>query len=222
MALIGNLKDLKLTNIIQINCIERNRARVVVSNGDARGTIYFANGNIVHAEFGPFIGERAVHEMLALTEGQFKVEAGVEPPAQTINQPWNSVVLEGLRLIDEKQILPSPIPRQLFSILMDLQYVKNVFVLNSQGKVIEGRATEAFHPAFFNYLAYKVRKMINLMYADAYQYILVRRRQSYLFVFDFRPNLLIIETDRRVFLPEFTVMVKKLLKQLDGHSTYRE
>lgn len=68
MALVGSLKDLKLANIIQINCIERNVAKVSVSSADLKGAIFFINGSIIHAEYGPYVGENAVHEMLALND----------------------------------------------------------------------------------------------------------------------------------------------------------
>ncbi|RMF60314.1 MAG: DUF4388 domain-containing protein [Calditrichaeota bacterium] len=217
MALVGNLKDLKLANIIQINCIEQNVAKVTVHSNNEIGSIYFSNGAIVHAEFGPFIGERAVHEMLALTDGEFKVEAGVEAPKQTITQPWNSVVLEGLRLIDEKKVVSAPIPRQLFALLSGLKNVRNVFVLNYNGQVIEGKAKTDIHPLALTFIWYKLKKMLNLFYADFFQYIQLQKKDGYLFIFEFRPNLIVLETDLKVITAEFSLMVKKVLKQI--HTT---
>ena len=214
MALVGNLKDLRLANIIQINCIEHNVARVTVNSNNEIGSIYFSNGSIVHAEFGPFIGERAVHEMLALNDGEFKVEAGVEAPKQTITQPWNSVVLEGLRVIDEKKMVGAPIPRQLFALLSGLKGVRNVFVLNYNGQVVEGKANPHIHPLSLTFVWYKLKKMLNLFYADFFQFIMLRKSDGYLFIFEFRPNLIVIETDLKVLTHEFSVMVKKVLKQI--------
>lgn len=214
MALVGNLKDLKLANIIQINCIEHNVARLTVHSNNEIGSIYFSNGLIVHAEFGPFIGERAVHEMLALSDGEFKVEAGVEAPKQTITQSWNSVVLEGLRLIDEKKIVGAPIPRQLFALLSGLKSVRNVFVLNYNGQVVEGKANTHIHPLSLTFIWYNIKKMLNLFYADFFQYIMLQKSDGYYFIFEFRPNLIVIETDLKVITHEFSLMVKKVLKQI--------
>lgn len=215
MALVGNLKDLKLANIIQINCIERNIAKVTVRSNDMDGAVYFSNGAIVHGEYGPFVGERAVHEMLALNEGEFKVESGVEPPTQSITQPWNSVVLEGLRLIDEKKIVSAPIPRQLFALLSGLKNVHNVFVLNYNGQVIEGSIENGVHPLSLTFVWYKLKKMLNLFYSDIFQYIVLRKPDGYFFVFEFRPNLIVVETDLKVIPPDFTILVKKILKQIN-------
>lgn len=216
MALVGNLKDLKLANIIQINCIERNVAKVTVQSNDSGGAIFFTNGAIVHAEYGPFVGERAVHEMLALNDGEFKVEAGLESPTQTITLPWNSVVLEGLRLLDEKKVVSTPIPRQLFSMISGLKNVRNVFVLNYNGQILEGKIDDELHPLSLTFVWYKLKKMLNLFYSDVFEHIMLRSKEGYIFVFEHRPNLIVVETSLRVITPEFSKMVKKILKQVNS------
>ncbi|HQU71006.1 MAG: DUF4388 domain-containing protein [Calditrichaeota bacterium] len=216
MALVGNLKDLKLANIIQINCNERNVAKVSVQGPDLSGAVFFARGAIIHAEYGPFEGERAVHEMLALDEGQFIVESGVEAPRQSITIPWNSIMLEGLRLLDERKVINAPIPQQMFDLLSGLRSVKNVFVLNYNGQVVEGKIEDGIHPLSLTFVWYKLKKMLNLFYSDMFQYILLRREKGYLFIFEFRPNLVVLETDHKVVAPEFTFMVKKVLKQINS------
>jgi hypothetical protein len=216
MALVGSLKDLKLANIIQINCIERNVAKVSVLSPDTKGSIFFTNGAIVHAEYGPYVGDRAVHEMLALNDGEFKVEAGLESSTRTITHPWNSVVLEGLRLIDERKSASAPIPKQLFSMLSGLKHVRNVFVLNNSGQLIEGKIKGRIHPLSLTFIAYKVKKMLNLFYSDMFQYVMLRKEDGYFFVFEFRPNLIVVETDLRVIISDFILMVKKLLKQINS------
>lgn len=215
MALVGNLRDLRLANIIQINCIERNVAKVTVQNGQTNGAVYFSNGSIVHAEFGPYVGERAVHEMLALNEGEFKVESGIESVAQTVTHPWNSVVLEGLRLIDEKKVSASPLPRQLFALLAGLRNVENVFVLNYNGQVLEGNAPQGLQPLALTFVWYKLKKMLNLFYADQFEYILLRRKRGFTFIFEHSPNLIVIETDRKVIPPDLIHTVQKVLRQIN-------
>lgn len=215
MALVGNLKDLKLVNIIQINCIERNVAKLSVVSSDRRGAIFFSGGNIVHGEFGPFVGEKAVYEMLALQEGQFKVEAGIHAPAQTITQPWNSLVLEGLRLVDEKQTIETTIPKQLFANLSNLKNVKNVFVMDFNGKVVEGEGSDKVHPLFLTFVWYKQRKLLNYFHSEKFHYIQIRRNDGYFFIFEHHLNLILIETGLHIYVPDFYSSVIKVLKQLD-------
>jgi hypothetical protein len=101
MALVGNLKDLKLANIVQLNCMEKNNAMFTVEHHKVSGKIYFSDGNIAHATYGNIEGEDAVYKILQIKEGAFKVENDVPPPKRTINTPWSNLLLEGLRMIDE-------------------------------------------------------------------------------------------------------------------------
>ena len=96
MALVGNLRDLKLPNLIQLNCMERNTAKLTIEHAGKYGIVYFHDGQIVHAEYDPDIGEKALYRLLVLSEGNFKVENGVRPPLITINTHWNNLLLEGL------------------------------------------------------------------------------------------------------------------------------
>lgn len=213
MVLVGNLKDLKLANIIQINCIERNVARVTVTTPETEGFIYFAEGKIVHAEFHPFIGEKAVHEMLALSNGQFKVEAGIQAPAQTITHPWNSVVLEGLRLIDEKNQTSSPIPAQWFHIISSYRGVKTVSVINYKGHIIEGKLSQAGRRFLATFVWYKIKKIQTLFFSDEFHYAILRFSDGYFFVFEVKPHLVVIETHQDIPIPNFVDQIKKILKR---------
>ncbi|GAB4369416.1 MAG: hypothetical protein Kow0042_11130 [Calditrichia bacterium] len=214
MVLVGNLKDLRLANIIQINCIEHNVAKVTVTSLDKQGYIFFADGQIVHAEINPYIGERAVQEMLALTDGQFKVEAGITAPANTISRPWNSVVLEGLRLIDEKNQQFSPIPKQLFTFISGQKGVKNVYVIDTNGRLIEGKMNSKLNPLTVAFIAYKFKKIVTLFYTDFFQYSFLRTDSGYLFLFELRPNLIVIETEHFIVVNDFVNQIKKILKRI--------
>jgi hypothetical protein len=56
---------------------------------------------VVHARFGDLKGIDAVFFALTQPNASFKFSPAFEAPEQTINQPWTSVVLEGLRRLDE-------------------------------------------------------------------------------------------------------------------------
>lgn len=214
MVLVGNLKDLRLANIIQINCIERNVAKVTVKSLDRSGYLYFEDGQISHAEFNPYIGERAVQEMLSLTEGQFKAEAGIQAPAHTINKPWNSVVLEGLRLLDEKNQQVSPIPKQFFTILSGQKGVRNVYVLDYNGRLVEGKPADQVNPYILAFHWYKLKKILTLFYAELFQYTFFRNDEGYVFLFEVRPNLIVIETEVFIIVQDFVNQVRKILKRI--------
>jgi predicted regulator of Ras-like GTPase activity (Roadblock/LC7/MglB family) len=101
MPLEGSLKELSLTNIIQVNCNEMNIATVHLENEGQEGTICFAEGAVVHATVGDLVGEEAVYELLSWPDGTFIVEQGLAAPQRTISSNWNSLLLEGIRRVDE-------------------------------------------------------------------------------------------------------------------------
>jgi hypothetical protein len=212
MVLVGNLKDLRLANIIQINCIERNVAKVTVSSHNRQGYLYFADGQIVHAELSPYIGEKAVREMLSLADGKFKVEAGVQAPTLTIKRPWNSIVLDSLREIDEKNQQSTSIPKQVIALLSEYKGVKNIGVLDFSGKLIEGKLSEELNTHSLSFVWYKTKKILTLFYTENFRYAYLRNHWSYLFIIEFQASVIIIETDLSIFVNDFVRYVSRILK----------
>ncbi len=49
MAIEGDLHDMNLAEIIQLNCRNAEEARVSLSHEGRSGTLYFADGQVVHA-----------------------------------------------------------------------------------------------------------------------------------------------------------------------------
>jgi predicted regulator of Ras-like GTPase activity (Roadblock/LC7/MglB family) len=105
VPLEGSLKELSLASIIQLNCTEMNTATVSLTCQDKAGIICFAGGAIVHAAVDDLVGEEAVYELLSWPDGSFVVETGAPPPQRTISASWNSLLLEGIRRIDEGGVL---------------------------------------------------------------------------------------------------------------------
>ena len=101
MALTGELNDLSLAELIEFFCNQRKTGRLKVIYPLGAGYFYLKNGAVVHARFGDLRGIDAVFFALTQPNASFKFSPALEPPEQTINQPWTSVVLEGLRRMDE-------------------------------------------------------------------------------------------------------------------------
>jgi hypothetical protein len=101
MALVGDLKDLALVDIIQINCVGRNTARLTVHYPIGDGVFYFAEGDVVDARLGSLVGVEAVYKALAYEQGSFRIDTGIPAPTRTIFEPWANLIMEGLRLLDE-------------------------------------------------------------------------------------------------------------------------
>src|SRR5689334_12991967 len=109
MALVGDLKDLALVDIIQINCIGRNTARLTVHYPTGDGVFYFQDGEVVDARFGELTGIDAVYQALRYNEGSFRIDTGIAAPMRSIFDNWANILMEGMRLIDEEKagLIPS-------------------------------------------------------------------------------------------------------------------
>jgi hypothetical protein len=112
MALTGELSDLSLAELIEFFCNQRKTGRLKVIYPIGPGYFYLQAGSVVHARIGVLRGIEAVYCALTLPNASFTFSPAFEPPEQSINQPWTSVVLEGLRRMDEGHSPPDAFPEQ--------------------------------------------------------------------------------------------------------------
>lgn len=101
MPLTGEINDLSLSELIEVFCNRRKTGCLTVEYPQGTAQFYLKPGAIVHAAFEDLNGAEAVHYALTLPNASFSFQSEVEAPEQSIDQPWTSVVLEGLRKIDE-------------------------------------------------------------------------------------------------------------------------
>jgi hypothetical protein len=110
MALTGELSDLSLAELIEFFCNQRKTGRLKVVYPNGPGYFYLQAGSVVHARIGILRGIEAVFYALTLPNASFTFSPAFESPELTINQPWTSVVLEGLRRMDEGVKPGDPFP----------------------------------------------------------------------------------------------------------------
>jgi hypothetical protein len=101
MPLTGEINDLSLSELIELFCNRRKTGRLTVEYPQGTAQFYLKPGAIVHAAFEDLNGVEAVHFALTLSNASFSFQSEVEAPERSIDQPWTSVVLDGLRKIDE-------------------------------------------------------------------------------------------------------------------------
>jgi CheY-like chemotaxis protein len=97
----GQLQDLLLTDVIQMNCLGKAHSSLSIRSGVREGKIYFRDGNIIHAETGGVAGEEAFFQILTWPEGTFLSKRNESPKERTINGDWQFLIMEGLRIADE-------------------------------------------------------------------------------------------------------------------------
>ena len=88
----GHLVNIKLEDIISMYCLNQNTAELSVTNGRENGTVYFRNGEIVHAKCKNLVGEAALFRMLKWKHGNFKTTLGDYPLPKTITRGWQSLL----------------------------------------------------------------------------------------------------------------------------------
>ena len=108
MALTGELSDLSLAELIEFFCNQRKTGRLKVTYSAGEGYFYLKSGAVIHARFGDLRGIDAVYFALTQSTASFTFSSEFDAPEHSINQPWTSVVLEGLRRMDEGIVPPQP------------------------------------------------------------------------------------------------------------------
>ena len=161
MALTGELSDLSLAELIEFFCNQRKTGRLKVIYPIGPGYFYLQAGSVVHARIGVLRGIDAVYCALTLPNASFTFSPAFEPPEHSINQPWTSVVLEGLRRMDEGISASDPFPEEAASPVEEIKTAEPELAVSdldesardddeSENAVIDVPAAEpAEMPAFF-------------------------------------------------------------------------
>jgi len=98
----GKVFGLQLTDIIQMNCLSRLTTALIITRDGEKGIIYLNEGEVIHAECGEKKGADAFYKILSWQEGEFVSNIGFVPPAQTIYQNWEHLLVEAMRRNDDK------------------------------------------------------------------------------------------------------------------------
>ncbi len=91
-AFRGVMRRVELTEVIQLECTERHSCVVEVQSGASTGRIYIRAGAIVHAVAGGKSGLAALQTLLSQRGAEFKLAAFAEPPAETLDGPWEELL----------------------------------------------------------------------------------------------------------------------------------
>jgi predicted regulator of Ras-like GTPase activity (Roadblock/LC7/MglB family) len=107
MTMKGDLGEMSLVDLIQVNCTERNRSCLRIRSRGGEALLYFHDGDIVHAQLGTAEGVDVLYHLLTLTQGSFELEKGAYAPKRTIHESWNGLLLEGMQRIDLARFSPA-------------------------------------------------------------------------------------------------------------------
>jgi two-component system chemotaxis response regulator CheB len=97
----GTLRNIQLTDIIQMCCLAGTTICVRVSQDENQGNIFIQDGDIVHAECGSISGVEAFFAILGWPSGQFDTVDASQVPSRTIREPYQFLLMEAARMADE-------------------------------------------------------------------------------------------------------------------------
>jgi len=144
----GNLAQMSLVDILQIFGMNKKSGALVIRREDVgqEGMVFLKEGEIINATSGAASGEKALYRLLSWEAGKFEYIPKDFHPGKNINKPTDSLLMEGMRQLDEwrkmeaqfpsvdapvfLKIDPSRIPKNLRPATKDvlslLSYYKNV------------------------------------------------------------------------------------------------
>lgn len=100
----GSLKDMALPDLIQILTQTKKTGRLSLNfEGGKSGEVHFREGNIVNAIYGDLQGEEAFFSILMHEQGNFFFDSNFVPKDVVISMDSETLLLEGLRIMDEKK-----------------------------------------------------------------------------------------------------------------------
>jgi len=91
------LSETGLFDVIQLECLGGNSLVLEIRNHQVAGEIYIESGAIIHASTEKLAGEKAFHQLLSLTDGEFRLIPFRAPPKRTVQRQWESLLAEGAR-----------------------------------------------------------------------------------------------------------------------------
>jgi DNA-binding response OmpR family regulator len=88
----GMLVSSRIRDMIEYNCQNRRTSAMRVFSGTHSGVIHFNQGEIVHAECGELVGERALFNILNWDIANFCFEPQERSSRQTIRTGWRTLL----------------------------------------------------------------------------------------------------------------------------------
>lgn len=100
---LGYLSTLPLPDLVQMLCMSEWTGMVQVDHlsKGTKGYIYISDGTLYHADSGAFEGLNACYHMLRWGRCQYSFNEEEVLDKVSIQMPWQEIMLEGARLMDE-------------------------------------------------------------------------------------------------------------------------
>jgi CheY-like chemotaxis protein len=99
----GNLSQMNVIDLMQSLEMGRKSCQLKLNNEGEKCEVFFAEGQVKHATYGPLVGDQAVFKVLRWTGGNFELNFEGTTDKETTQLNTQGLLMEGLRLLDESQ-----------------------------------------------------------------------------------------------------------------------
>ena len=112
MGLKGTLAELPLADVIEMTSLGGKTGRLTLfdEEGAAAGELAFRGGRLVGAVCGELGAEKAFYALLDLKDGAFDFDPAAELDDENCDLPTQSLLMEGMRRLDELRRLRCELP----------------------------------------------------------------------------------------------------------------
>jgi CheY-like chemotaxis protein len=100
-SLRGSLAQMNVIDLLQSLDLGHKSCVLTLTNNGERCEMYFSDGQIHHAVYGPLKGDEAVYKVLGWSGGNFQIDFAGHSAEQTTSRSTQGLLMEGLRLLDE-------------------------------------------------------------------------------------------------------------------------
>jgi CheY-like chemotaxis protein len=97
----GSLAQMNVIDLVQSLDMGRKSCALTLTRGPERCELFFSEGQLRHAVYGKLTGDEAVYKVLSWNEGSFQMDFESRTQEQTTTRSTQSLLMEGLRLLDE-------------------------------------------------------------------------------------------------------------------------
>jgi CheY-like chemotaxis protein len=97
----GLLSEMSLIDWMQSLEQGRKTCTLLLRSGPETCKLYFNQGQVTHAQYGPLTGNEAVYEVLTWSDGEWEVDFTRTSSEHTTTMSTQGLMMEGLRLLDE-------------------------------------------------------------------------------------------------------------------------
>ncbi len=105
-GIAGSLSEMSLPDVLQVVGGSRKTGRLVVTSAGRRGEIHLSEGQVWDAHYNGRRAQEAFYQLLLLESGDFEFESSFSPTARLISESLESLLLEGMRRLDERSKRP--------------------------------------------------------------------------------------------------------------------